>query len=318
MAANGVTDVVPLASDETLKMRVGIPAYNEATTIGKVVRGANQYADEVVVVDDASNGDTAAIAREVGATVSIHDRNRGYGGALKTIFAEAERRGTEQLVVIDGDAQHDPSDIPGAVETQRETDADIVIGSRFTSDAETELPLYRRVGLVIVNSLTNLSMGVLRRRSWVKDTQSGFRTCNRQAITTLSDHNDIGEGMHASTDILFHGHKQNYELTEIGTDINYTVEDSSTHNPVAHRLKLVSNILKTIEHERRITSLGAPGSLSSFAGIGFGYWTFSTDLSTGTFPMGLVITSTFFAMAGIFACFTAIILYSLNTHLNRS
>jgi hypothetical protein len=105
----------------------------------------------------------------------------------------------------------------------------------------------------------------------VKDTQSGFRTYNRQAIRTLTDNDEIGDGMHASTDILFHAHKQNYELTRIGTNVDYTVEDPSTRNPVAHGLKLVSNILKTIEHERPMTSLGAPGFVSAFAGIGFGY-----------------------------------------------
>jgi glycosyltransferase involved in cell wall biosynthesis len=314
-ATDGIVEAVPRAADETVEVLVGIPAYNEATTVGDVVRSANQYADEVLVVDDASDDDTAAVAREAGATVHTHDRNRGYGGALKTLFAEADRRGAEHLVVIDGDGQHDSSDIPEAVETQQETDADIVIGSRFTPDAETDLPLYRRVGLAIVNSLTNFSMGVIRRRSWVKDTQSGFRTYNRQAITTLSGADDIGEGMHASTDILFHAHERNYELTEIGTDVDYSVENASTHNPVAHGLKLVSNILKTIEHQRPITSLGLPGFASAFAGVGFGYWTFSTYLSSGTFPLGLAITSTFFTLAGIFACFTAIILHSLNTHL---
>jgi hypothetical protein len=172
-AAEGIVEAVPRAANDPVEVLVGIPAYNEATTVGDVVRGASQYADEVLVVDDASEDDTATVAREAGATVYTHDRNRGYGGALKTLFAEAETRGAEHLVIIDGDGQHDPSDIPEAVETQRETDADIVIGSRFTPDAETDLPLYRRVGLAIVNSLTNLSMGVIRRRSWVKDTQSG-------------------------------------------------------------------------------------------------------------------------------------------------
>lgn len=266
-AADGIIEAVPRATEETAEVLVGIPAYDEATTIADVVRGANQYADEILVVDDASDDDdnTAAVAREAGATVCIHDRNRGYGGALKTLFAEAETRKAKHLVVIDGDGQHDPSDIPDAVETQRKTNADIVIGSRFTLDAETDLPLYRRVGLAIVNSLTNLSMGMIRRRSWVKDTQSGLRTYNRQAITTLNDDDEIGDGMHASTGILFHAHKQNYELTETGTDVDYTVEDPSTRNPVAHGLKLVSNILKTIEHERPMTSHGAPGFLCAFA-----------------------------------------------------
>lgn len=313
---DGIVEAVPRTADETVEVLVGIPAYNEATTVGDVVRDASQYADDVLVVDDASDDATAAVAREAGAMVCTHDRNRGYGGALKTLFAEAEMRNAEHLVVLDGDGQHDPSDIPEAVETQRETEADIVIGSRFAPDAETDLPLYRRCGLAVVNSLTNLSMGVVRRRSWVRDTQSGFRTYNQTAIATLNDDDELGDGMHASTDILFHAHKQNYELAEIGTEVDYTVEDASTHNPAAHGLKLVSNILKTIEHERPMTSLGVPGLLSSVGGVGLGYWTFANYLSTGTFPIGIAISSTLFTLVGVFTCFTAIILHSLNTHLN--
>lgn len=292
-----------------------IPAYNEGKAIAEVVDDASPHADEVVVIDDGSSDATVARARDAGATVVQHATNKGYGGALKTAFREAERRDVEHLVILDGDGQHDADDIPTLVETQKETDSHIVIGSRFAEGSETEIPLYRRFGLLIVNLMTNLSMGVIRARSRVSDTQSGFRAYDRRAIESLANDESVGDQMNASTDILYHAHERGYEMAEVGTTISYDVEDASTHNPVSHGLSLVSNILQTVEHERPITVLGIPGFVSAFVGLGFGYGTFSNFLNTGTFPMGMAITAAFFTLAGIFACFTAIILHALKTHL---
>lgn len=292
---------------------VGIPAYNEAETIGDVVRGARATADDVLVVDDGSDDRTVAEAREAGATVIEHETNQGYGAALKTVFTEAERCGTDYLVILDGDGQHDPADIPKLVQEQRDNDAELVIGSRFIGEAGTDAPLYRRLGLFVVNTLTNLSFGVLRPRSWISDTQSGFRAYDHRAIENLAADDGIDDRMSASTDILHHAHINDYDVREVGTTVNYDVENGSTHHPVSHGITLVTNILRTVERERPISMVGIPGFVSVFAGLGFGYLTVSNYIATGTFPMGLAITSAFFSLAGIFTCFTAIILHSLNT-----
>jgi len=142
-------------------------------------------------------------------------------------------------------------------------------------------------------------MGVVRSKSRVGDTQSGFRTYNREAIESLSEDPSIGSGMSASTDILYHAHQHGYELEEIGTTIDYDVEDASTHNPVSHGISLVGNILRTVERERPIMVLGVPGFLSSFVGLGFGYWTFVNYISSGTFPIELALISATFALGCI-------------------
>jgi glycosyltransferase involved in cell wall biosynthesis len=294
---------------------VGIPAYNEAGSIGSVVQAARAHADEVVVVDDGSDDETPRVAREAGATVVEHDRNRGYGAALKTAFREAERSTAEHLVILDADGQHDASDVPRLVERQRETEAEVVIGSRFDEDSETDLPLYRRFGLGVVNALTNLSLGAVRSRSRVKDTQSGFRCYSREAIESLASAESIGDHMGASTDILHHAHAENYDIEEVGTTVRYDVENGSEHNPLRHGLTLVSNLLTTIEQERPVLILGVPGFVLASLGIGFGYWTFSTFLNSGTFPIGLAVTSVFFTLIGVFSGFTAIILHALAQYL---
>ena len=312
-----INQAIRSKADDELGVIAAIPAYNEEAAIADVVTETKQYVDLVVVIDDGSSDDTVPLAKEAGATVIEHDENGGYGAALKTAFEEACERRADHLVILDGDGQHDPSDIPEAIEVQEKDDADIVIGSRFEADSETELPLYRYFGVSIVNILTNLSMGVVRSESRVGDTQSGFRTYSTEAIETLSGDETIGSGMNASTDILYHAHQHDYDIEEIGTTIDYEVEDASTHNPVAHGFSLVKNILRTVERERPIMVLGMPGFLSAFIGLGFGYWTFSNYISTETFPLGLAITSAFFGLAGIFAGFTSIILHSLNSYLDE-
>lgn len=316
-ASEHINQAVSSKADDELGVLAAIPAYNEEAAIADVVTETKQYVDFVVVIDDGSSDKTVPLAKKVGATVIEHDQNGGYGAALKTAFEEAHERQADHLVILDGDGQHDPSDIPEAIEVQKEESADIIIGSRFEPDSETELPLYRRFGVSVVNILTNLSMGVVRSESRVGDTQSGFRTYSYEAIETLSNDETIGSGMNASTDILYHAHKQDYDIEEIGTTVDYEVEDASTHNPVAHGFSLVRNILRTVERERPIIALGIPGFFSAFIGLGFGYWTFSNYISTGTFPLGLAITSAFFGLAGIFAGFTSIILHSLNSYLDE-
>lgn len=294
----------------------GIPAYNEASTIGEVVREVKTYVDIVLVVDDGSSDDTARIAQEAGARVIEHDRNRGYGAALKTLFREVDRRGPDHLVILDADGQHEPSDIPKLIEAQCDSDAEIVIGSRFLDDARTDAPLYRRFGIRVINAMTNLSLGVVRSQSRLSDTQSGFRVYDSRAIASLAVDETLGDRMSASTDILYHAHNRNYEIEEVGTTVHYDVEGASHHHPIAHGWALVKNILRTIETERPISAVGIPGFLGLLVGFGFAYWTITQYLRTGIFPRGLAIVSVFFALAGMFACFTAIILHALNQHFD--
>ena len=295
---------------------VAIPAYNEAGTIGAVVSVARKHADAVLVIDDGSDDDTALEAEQAGAAVIEHDTNSGYGASLQTAFQAADRRYAEHLVILDGDGQHDAADVPDLVAPLRNGDADVTIGSRFAPGSETDLPLYRRFGIGVVNLVTNLSLGVVRSRSWVTDTQSGFRAYGRRAVETLAADGEVGDRMCASTDILYHAHHNNYTIAEVGTTIDYDVEDASSHGPVSHGIHLVMNIVKTVERDRPITFLGVPGFLLAFLGLGFGYWTISNYMATSSFSVGLAVTSMFLVLGGTFACFTAIILHSLSTQLD--
>jgi glycosyltransferase involved in cell wall biosynthesis len=250
---------------------VGIPAYNEASTIESVVREASAFADTVLVVDDGSRDDTAARAERAGARVIRHGTNRGYGAALRSVFTEAAALDAQNLAIVDGDGQHDPAEMRSLLECQRETGADLVIGSRFVEGAETDMPTYRRFGIEVVNVLTNAAIGRLR-DGYVRDTQSGFRVYGHRAIESLAEDTTIGAGMNASTDIVFHAAHHGYEIAETPIDVSYEVENANTHNPVIHGLHLVANILGHVVRERPVESLGVPGAILMMVGVLVWFW----------------------------------------------
>ncbi|WP_178917300.1 glycosyltransferase family 2 protein [Natronomonas gomsonensis] len=292
---------------------VAIPAYNAAGSIGSVVSEARRFADEVVVVDDGSTDGTADRAREAGAAVVVHPRNRGYGGALKTIFREAHRRGAAHLVTIDADGQHDPGDIPRLVATQDDSGAGVVIASRYGTDSDTDIPFVRSVGLAVVNLLTNVTMGRWRRSRQVQDTQSGFRSYTADAVETVVDSTDIGNGMWASTDILYSVNEAGFDFHEIGTTIRYDVEHGSTEGAATHGVGLVHNIVDFVQRSHPILLVGAPGVMVVLLGALLAAWSLQLQLS-GELSIPLVVVASISIAVGAVMLTLSVLLHVLNTH----
>ena len=136
----------------------GMPMYNEEETIGTVVTKVLRHVDRVICVDDGSSDSSARIAESCGAIVRRHRVNRGYGGALKSLFTAALEMDAEILIVLDSDGQHRSEDIPNMIAPIFDDEADLVIGSRFTGDgARTEMPLHRKLGIKVITAASNLS-----------------------------------------------------------------------------------------------------------------------------------------------------------------
>ena len=271
-SAADVADGVGHAGEDRIPNRdadvmVAIPAHNEQRTIESVIERADRYADTTIVVDDGSEDETATKARAAGARVIEHDRNRGYGAALQTAFWEAADRSVDHLIILDGDDQHDPEDIPKLVAEQQETGAEVVIGSRFVADTDTQLPLYRRFGLIVINILANVSIGVTRSDSRIADTQSGFRSYTGRAVRTLATDWTISDHMGASIDILHAAREQNYRIEEVKTTVRYDVEESSNHNPIRHGIVLVGNILEILRNHRPGFFYGSLLACSTFVAL---------------------------------------------------
>ncbi|WP_202841705.1 glycosyltransferase family 2 protein [Luteimonas saliphila] len=123
---------------------VVIPALDEALRIRGVVEEALAHADLVIVVDDGSDDDTAAIVSALPATLLRHPHRSGKGQALRTGFAEALRRGMAAVVTMDGDGQHRAADIPRLIAAANARPRNVVNGARLRK-RDTQ-PWYRRLG----------------------------------------------------------------------------------------------------------------------------------------------------------------------------
>jgi glycosyltransferase involved in cell wall biosynthesis len=158
-----------------------VPAYNEGACVGRVVHALREHAPawDVLVVDDGSTDDTAAIAIAAGATVVRLPFNLGIGGAVQTGFRHALDSDYDLMIQVDADGQHDPREIRRLVEARAaEPSADMICGSRFISeDYRYPAPISRRTGIHLFAFILSRVVG-----QRVSDPTSGFRLYNRRAI----------------------------------------------------------------------------------------------------------------------------------------
>jgi glycosyltransferase involved in cell wall biosynthesis len=213
----------------------GIPAYNEEKTIAEVVLKAGCHVGKVLVCDDGSKDMTQIVARKNGAHVVEHKKNMGYGATMQTIFRKARELGADVLVVFDGDGQHDPDEIPMLVKPVLEGRADIVIGSRFINGARMNVPLYRRMGILLITLLTKIFSGYA-----ITDAQSGFRAFNRKALEELKISED---GWGSSVEVFFRAHDVGLRILEVPVDCDY--EDypkASKRDPLRQGVSIVASI----------------------------------------------------------------------------
>tara|TARA_B100000767_G_scaffold275774_1_gene315424 strand:+ start:24829 stop:25773 length:945 start_codon:yes stop_codon:yes gene_type:complete len=230
----------------------GMPMYNEEETIGTVVTLALKHADAVICVDDGSSDSSARIAEACGATVIRHRVNRGYGGALKSLFIKAIEMNATALVVLDSDGQHEPSDIPQLLKPILDKQADFVIGSRFIDGGGgTDMPAYRRLGIKVITAASNLSRDIS-----IKDTQSGFRAFSAHALEVLRF--DC-EGMELSLEMLEDAHEKQLKISEVPTVVRYDVPKGSNFTAVSHGFTVLSWALVSLSHKKPLLVLGIPG-----------------------------------------------------------
>ena len=156
-----------------------VPALNEAGSIESVIREirAEDPDFEVLVVDDGSTDNTAALAEAAGAKVVRLPFNLGIGGAVQTGLQYAREHDFGIAVQIDADGQHDPSQLPQLLAPLVAGEADVVVGSRFLGERNYKAPLVRRIGIRVFAAIVSAVVG-----QPLTDTSSSFRAFGRRAI----------------------------------------------------------------------------------------------------------------------------------------
>lgn len=174
-----------------LAIAVVVPAFNERRAIEGTVATVPAFVDRVIVIDDASTDDTAACAEAAAlrradpsrVEVLRHAANRGVGGAIATGYRRALALGADVAVVMAGDGQMDPEDLPALLDPIAAGAADYVKGNRFLHPAIwTTMPPSRIVGNVLLSAATRVTSGYRH----VFDSQCGYTAIHRAALERIA------------------------------------------------------------------------------------------------------------------------------------
>ena len=254
-----------------MEITIGIPAYNEEKNISTIIRKLQKITTKIIVCDDGSTDSTAKIAKEMGVLVLQHEKNLGYGSAIRSIFLKAREVNSESLITLDSDGQHRIEDIQTILKPLQNKEADLVIGSRFLNDDGKNVPSYRKVGIKILTKLANTSLD-----QNITDSQSGFRGYSQEIIQNITPSES---GMGVSNEILIKASKQGLKIVEVPIIILYD-GNTSTHNPISHGSSVLISTLKFISMEHPLKFYGIPGI--AFLSIGLVFLIFTVHLFTDT------------------------------------
>ena len=292
---------------ENMKIVIGIPAYNEEKNIASLLIKLKKISQTIIVCNDGSTDLTGKIAKELGATVIEHERNLGYGSAIKSIFLKAHEIDADVLVTFDADGQHRIEDINVILEPIKNNIADIVIGSRFLNNNQ-EIPKYREIGIKAITKLTNVTGGTK-----ITDSQSGFRAYNKKILDKIKPQES---GMGISTEILIKSQKADFKITEVPITVLYD-GDTSTHNPISHGSSVILSTLKYVAIERPLVFYGIPGIIFLLIGLAFGIWTIQIYSEEGMVITNIALVGVSGVIMGTILILTSTILYSIVSVVRR-
>ena len=278
-----------------------IPAYDNGSAIGGVVAEAARHVDAVLVCDDGSSDETAAKAKERGATVLRHGKNRGKGAALRTLFERARQMGADRACTIDGDGQFDPSEIPRLLGAQKDSGADVVVGYRF--DDRTEMPRYRRLGNRFFDKMTNMAVDVS-----VRDTQSGFRVYSKRALEQVTFKSD---GFAADSEIIIDAARRGLSMSEQKITVTYGEGAIHSQNPVSHGYGIFSTLLEHVVIRHPLKLLGIPGLVLFVLGIGYSAVVISIFNDIGYFSVPSTLVALGALVCGLILLFMSVVLYAI-------
>ena len=166
------------------KVIIVMPAYNAAATLEKTVRNIPEgFADEIIVVDDASQDETVAIGKRLGLTVIVHEKNTGYGGNQKTCYDEALKRQADIVIMIHPDYQYDSSLASIFAELIMKGICDVMLGSRVRTRKEcldSGMPLYK----YIFNRLLTISENLVAGQN-LSEWHTGYRAYSRRVLEKI-------------------------------------------------------------------------------------------------------------------------------------
>lgn len=206
------------------KVCVVMPAYNAAATLQRTYDEIpKDIVDEIILTDDFSSDETAALARRLGLRVFTHDRNLGYGANQKTCYREALRSGADIVVMLHPDYQYTPKLLAAMTSMIAYGEFDCCLGSRILGSTARAggMPLYKYISNRILTLIQNLLLG-----QKISEYHTGYRAFSRQVLETLplaENSHDFAFDNQMLAQIFWFG----FRLGEISCPCRYNADASS-------------------------------------------------------------------------------------------
>lgn len=192
--------------------------------------------ENIIVVDDGSTDKTRSLVEQSGATIIVHENNRGKGAALRSGFSTALKYGCDAVITLDADLQHDPTYIVKFTELlKKKDDFGIIIGSRWRSG--TRMPLDRRLSNRITSFLLSIRTG-----QKIPDSQSGYRLITREVLEKIITNEDR---FMAETELLIKAASAGFKFGTVHIPTIY--DDEGSHiNKLNDTIKFISLYFRSL------------------------------------------------------------------------
>jgi len=216
------------------RIAVVVPAYNEQALIGRVIETMPDCVDRIVVVDDGSRDGTTDVVRrympQMGERLLLiqHETNQGVGGAIATGYKWCRDHEVDVAVVMAGDAQMEPANLPDLLAPVVAGEVDYAKGNRlFTGDAWNQIPRVRYLGNSAMSLLTKIASGYWH----VADSQSGYTAINLKALKTI-DWDQMYKRYGQPNDLLVRLNVYNFRVRDVPVTPVYNIGEKSGVRPL--------------------------------------------------------------------------------------
>src|SRR6266704_5807157 len=164
------------------RIAVVMPAYNAEKTLEQTVRDMPEAVDIKILVDDSSSDQTVRVAKRLGLTTFIHDKNYGYGRNQQTCYREALNAGADIVVMVHPDYQYTPSLVSAMASMVASGVYDVVLGSRILGGGALKggMPFYKYVANRLLTAFQNLFLGAK-----LSEYHTGFCAFSKEVLQTL-------------------------------------------------------------------------------------------------------------------------------------
>lgn len=219
-----------------------IPCYNEAGNIEKVIDEISRDLPDfdILIVDDNSADNTRNVVKNKGIRVVSHPYNMGYSAALLTGLEYAMIKSYDNAVLFDGDGQHIASEVNKLFDKRKETNSDIVIGSRFLNKSDYNHGFFRTLGTNLFSQLIRLFTG-----EKISDPTSGFQLLNRSIILNYANMKGFPE--YPDANLLIYIIKKGCTVSEAPVKMREREDGQSMHagiwNPIRYMFMMMYSLL---------------------------------------------------------------------------